>query len=131
MEFAAEFDKYVPGPPYNGDIVSGADNTSLPWNFQLRWLLAGFYQGSMERSQKYPEAHFPVDETGNIPVLRTLQRHILEFVEYHKFERKCHQEGKDWHFMIMVDNHIEFTALDILNLAEMLPPNTTIPPYYE
>jgi hypothetical protein len=131
VEFSQELDKYVAGPPYNNKDVDGEEDKSMGRTLKLRWLLAGVYQRSMEKARKYPESHFPVDKNGAVSVLGTIQRRIHEFVEYRKFERKCLAKGQSSRFMMMLDTHIEFTALDILNLVEMVDENTVIPPYVD
>jgi hypothetical protein len=128
VEFHDEFECYMPGPPYKNEAV-GADNNSMSRTVKLRWLLAGFYQASMEKAQRNPQSHFPVDDNGRVCVLSTIQRRIHEFVEYRKFERKSLTKGRSWRFMTMLDTHIEFTVLDLLNLATMIDENTPIPSY--
>jgi hypothetical protein len=130
-ELHADFENYVAGPPYKKEVIDRDDMVSIPHTFKLRWLLAGFYQASMNLARDQPQRHFPIDVDGNVIITSTLQRRILEFVEYRKFERKCIAKGRRWHFMVMLDTHIEFTVLDILNLVDMLPKNTPIPPYFD
>jgi hypothetical protein len=131
VELHANFEKFCSGPPYQCEVINSNDIVSIPDTYKLRWLLAGFYQASIDLARKHPQAHFPTDSNGNLIILSTLQRQILEFVEYRKFERKCRAKGRRWHFMVMLDTYIESTVLDVLNLVEMLPEETLIPPYFD
>jgi hypothetical protein len=128
-EFLAEFNKYMPGPPFDALSVEGAEDTSIARTLKLRWLLTGFHQTAIDNVRKHPERHFSIDDNGNLTVIRTLERRIHEFVEYRKYEHKSRTQGRSWRFMIMVDTHLAFTVRDILSLVEMLPPDAHIAPY--